>query len=144
MKINAIVQPAGFVLPVTQKLLKILIKETENNSANTPYAVAVTLNFRDPNYDSDQGGYHPVEIRLVNQGDTWCLDYATDFGYVGQVYPELEKIIDISWSQNYVWFNLTGDLSLKEGRELYRLWETNFLSYHAGGVYTISVQWEHR
>lgn len=44
MKINAIVQPAGFVLPVTQKLLKMLIKEKENNSANTPYAVAVTLN----------------------------------------------------------------------------------------------------
>ena len=112
--------------------------------ANTPPAVAVILNFRDPDYDPDRGGYHPVEIRLINQGETWCLDYVTDFGYVGQVYPELEKIIDISWSQNYVWFNLTGDLSLREGRELYRLWETNFLSYHAGGVYTISIQWEHR
>ncbi|WP_429066191.1 DUF2787 family protein [Aeromonas bestiarum] len=144
MKINAIVQPAGLVLPVTQKLLKMLIKETGNSSANTPPVVAVTLNFRDPDYDPDRGGYHPVEIRLINQGETWCFDYVTDFGYVGQVYPELEKIIDISWSQNYVWFNLTGDLSLREGRELYRLWETNFLSYHADGVYTISVQWEHR
>ncbi|GJA17012.1 DUF2787 family protein [Aeromonas caviae] len=144
MKINAIAQPAGLVLPVTQKLLKMLIKETGSRSANTPPAVAVILNFRDPDYDPDRGGYHPVEIRLINQGETWCLDYVTDFGYVGQVYPELEKIIDISWSQNYVWFNLTGDLSLREGRELYRLWETNFLSYHAGGVYTISIQWEHR
>lgn len=36
MKINAIVQSAGLVLPVTQKLLKMLIKETGSRSTNTP------------------------------------------------------------------------------------------------------------
>lgn len=32
---------------------------------------AVVLNFRDPNYSADDGGYHPVEIRLENEGDCW-------------------------------------------------------------------------
>lgn len=34
---------------------------------------AVTINFRDPNYSADDGGYHPVEIRLENEGDCWCF-----------------------------------------------------------------------
>ncbi|EPC3745670.1 DUF2787 family protein, partial [Salmonella enterica] len=97
---------------------------------------------RDPDYSAERGGYHPVEIRLVHLEDEWCLDYATDFGYVGNVYPELEKIIDISWSQGYVWHCRTGDLSPSEARALYTLWEHNFLSYHASGVFTTRVMWE--
>ncbi|XQW84541.1 DUF2787 family protein [Thalassotalea piscium] len=35
----------------------------------TPYEKAVTINFRDPNHSSDDGGHHPVEIRLEKSGD---------------------------------------------------------------------------
>ncbi|MBW9971757.1 DUF2787 domain-containing protein, partial [Escherichia coli] len=103
MNINAIIQPAGFVLPVSLQLFDMLMAEAGEMPASGRRSHAVTLNFRDPDYSAEQGGYHPVEIRLVRLGDEWCLDYATDFGYVGNVYPELEKIIDISWSQGYVW-----------------------------------------
>ena len=39
-----------------------LITEYENSEA-------VVLNFRDPTYSAENGGYHPVEIRLENDGD---------------------------------------------------------------------------
>ncbi|OAT32776.1 hypothetical protein M975_1213 [Buttiauxella brennerae ATCC 51605] len=142
MNINAVIQPAGFLLPVSLHLFELLMTEAGDIPAHKRHIPAVTLNFRDPDYSVERGGYHPVEIRLVHQEDEWCLDYATDFGYVGTVYPELEKIIDISWSQGYVWHCRTGDMSQRDARELYKLWERNFLSYHACGVYTTHVLWE--
>ena len=51
------------------------------------------------------------------------------------------SVVD-SWSQGYVWHYCTGDLPLKEVRALYSLWERNFLSYYASGVYTTRVLWE--
>lgn len=108
MNINAVIQPAGFVLPVSLQLFDMLMAEAGAIPASKHRVTAVTLNFRDPDYSAERGGYHPVEIRLVRQEDEWCLDYATNFGYVGNVYPELEKIIDISWSQGYVWHCRTG------------------------------------
>ncbi|HFI3406112.1 TPA: DUF2787 family protein [Escherichia coli] len=142
MNINAVIQPAGFMLPVSLQLYELLMAEAGEIPAHKHRITAVTFNFRDPDYSVERGGYHPVEIRLIHQGDEWCLDYATDFGYVGTVYPELEKIIDISWSQGYVWHYSTGDLPLTEVRALYSLWERNFLSYYASGVYTTRVLWE--
>lgn len=118
MNINAVIQPAGFVLPVSLQLFDMLMVEAGEKTASKHRITAVTLNFRDPNYSAERGGYHPVEIRLVHQGDEWCLDYATDFGYVGTVYPELEKIIDISWSQGYV-RRVSGD-GCRLGRALAR------------------------
>ncbi|CAD5668333.1 TPA: DUF2787 family protein [Escherichia coli] len=142
MNINAVIQPAGFVLPVSLQLYELLMTEAGEIPAHQHRVTAVTLNFRDPDYGVARGGYHPVEIRLIHQADEWCLNYATDFGYVGTVYPELEKIIDISWSQGYVWHCCTGDLPLTEARALYSLWERNFLSYYASRVYTTRVLWE--
>ncbi|MFX2628371.1 DUF2787 family protein [Enterobacter chengduensis] len=142
MNINAVIQPAGFVLPVSLQLYELLMAEAGEKPPPKHRITAVTFNFRDPDYSVERGGYHPMEIRLIHQGDEWCLDYATDFGYVGTVYPELEKIIDISWSQGYVWHCCTGDLPLTEARALYSLWERNFLSYYASGVYTMRVLWE--
>ena len=135
-------QAEGQLLPVSPWLKSQLAEMVSEQCINLEPLTALTFRFNDPNYSATQGGYHPVEIRLVHQGDEWCLDYATDFGYVGNAYPELEKIIDISWSQGYVWHCRTGDLSPSEARALYTLWERNFLSYHASGVYTTRVMWE--
>lgn len=59
----------------------------------------------------------------------------------GVVYPELEKEIDISWSQQYVFLAYVGDLPVNAGRELFELWQSNFIQYHAMNVYTITVLW---
>ena len=35
-----------------------------------------------------------------------------------------------------------GDLPVNAGRELFELWQSNFIQYHAMNVYTITVLWE--
>jgi hypothetical protein len=49
---------------------------------------SVTINFRNPNHTSDDGGYHPVEIRLENEGDGWCFCYV-DCGYMAELAKDL-------------------------------------------------------
>ena len=76
MNINAVIQPAGFVLPVSLQLFDMLMVEAGEKTASKHRITAVTLNFRDPNYSAERGGYHPVEIRLV-RGVISCLDRFT-------------------------------------------------------------------
>jgi len=38
-----------------------------------PAASALTLNFKDPSYSPEHGGYHPVEIRLERRKEYWAL-----------------------------------------------------------------------
>ncbi|HBB7292849.1 TPA: DUF2787 family protein, partial [Escherichia coli] len=54
----------------------------------------------------------------------------------------LEKEIDISWSQQYVFLAYVGDLPVNAGRELFELWQSNFIQYHGMNIYTITVLWE--
>ncbi len=61
---------------------------------------------------------------------------------MGTVYPELEKEIDISWSQQYVFLAYVGDLPVNAGRELFELWQSNFIQYHGMNIYTITVLWK--
>ncbi len=90
---------------------------------------AVTINFRDPNYSVDDGGYHPVEIRLENEGDFWRFNYITDFTYVGSGYmAELAK--DLSWCfDSGVFQNLFGTYPVEETIDIFQVWETNFVYY---------------
>ncbi|TSH83736.1 DUF2787 family protein [Pantoea sp. paga] len=52
------------------------------------------------NYSAKNGGFYQVEIRLFSRNDEWCLDCITNLIYM-VTDPELEKEIDISWSQRY-------------------------------------------
>ena len=89
-------------MPVSQELINVIFKEIGNPPPHKARIAAVSLLFKDLSYSAEKGGYHPVEIRLISRNDEWCFDYITDFSYMGVVYPELEKEIDISWSQQYV------------------------------------------
>nr|WP_250393376.1 DUF2787 family protein [Escherichia coli] len=44
--------------------------------------------------------------------------------------------------QQYVFLAHVGDLPVNAGRELFELWQSNFIQYHAMNVYTITVLWE--
>ena len=89
----------------------------------------VTINFRDPNYSADGGGYHPVEIRLENDGDGWRFCYITDFCYVGSGYmAELAKDLDFDF-QAGIFQNLFGTFPIEQAAEMYQLWEQNFIYY---------------
>lgn len=63
-------------LSLTQIIRRLLLK-------NLPPIVSngVTINFRDPSYSADAGGFHPVEIRLEYALATsmWQVCYITDF-----------------------------------------------------------------
>jgi hypothetical protein len=90
---------------------------------------SVTINFRDPNYSTDDGGYHPVEIRLENEGDGWRFCYITDFCYVGSGYmAELAKDLDFDFDKG-VLQNLFGTFPIEQAIEVFQVWESNFVYY---------------
>jgi hypothetical protein len=90
---------------------------------------AVVLNFRDPNYSANNGGYHPVEIRLENEGDVWRFCYITDFCYVGSgEMAELAKDLDFDF-QKGVFQNLFGKYPIEQAIEIFQVWESNFVYY---------------
>ena len=132
---------SGLSLPISQAFSTILKSVISLPSKIEVNHHAVILNFRDPQYTAESGGFHPVEIRLIRCNDGWQFDYLTDFSFMGAVWPELEKEMDISWSQEYVWHYLMGDLDPEEGGSLFELWQRNFIQYWKMKIYTVSVQW---
>lgn len=108
-------------------------------------ASAVTINFRDPNYSAERGGFHPVEVRLekeVNEehGDQWRICYITDFSFVGVGYmAELTKELDFDFD-NGIFQHLMGVTPIEQAREIYQVWEQNFLAYSLGiKAYQVNV-----
>lgn len=101
----------------------------------------IVLNFRDPNYNAEKGGYHPVEIMLSKRDEQWNVCYITDFCFVGQgPFAELAKCLDFDVSQN-LFQDLMGFHPLKAAHSLYKTWEQNFLCYlHQCEVYEITAK----
>ena len=83
-------QQNGYPVAISQQLVAIIDKEIEACDVDT--SEGVILNFRDPDYSAESGGYHPVEICVDAQGR---IQYITDFAYYGQgPYAELDKELD--------------------------------------------------
>ncbi|ABO23125.1 DUF2787 domain-containing protein [Shewanella loihica] len=99
----------------------------------------VTLNYRDPDYSAESGGYHPVEINLYRSGDQWQLNYFTDFAYCGGPFPELEKEMDVLFLQKEVYSCFYGKSHLREVDGLVQLLVQNFCSYVDMEVYQVQV-----
>ena len=101
---------------------------------------SITINFRDPNYSAEDGGFHPVEIRLEKHGDTWQFCYITDFTYVGiGPFAELAKDLDFDF-QAGVFQNLHGLFPIEVALDFYQIWEGNFLHYwQALKAFTIQI-----
>ena len=74
------VQHKNYALPVSKRFTNAI---SAFLTKHTITGNNVTINFRDPNYSAENGGFHPVEIRLEKHGVTWQLCYITDFTYVG-------------------------------------------------------------
>lgn len=121
-------------LPLSPALIALL--KAEISKANLPAGDGLILNFRDPNYSVETGGFHPVEIAINGEGK---LLYITDFAYVGDGYcAELAKELDFDFS--YGLFQQFGrDYPIREGAELFQLWQENFCLYYQSGVFQVSV-----
>jgi hypothetical protein len=128
MKINTEQCP----LPITKNLTNIIHKEIFNSGLDADKGLI--LNFRDPDYSAETGGFHPVEI-MINNGE---ISYITDFAYVGLQFPELVKEIDFDFSAG-IFGHMGRDHPIEMGTELYQIWEDNFVEYHRMGVYQVTV-----
>lgn len=130
MKINSNNCP----YPVGRALIRILEKEISKTII--PDGVAVTLNFRDPDYSAERGGFHPVEIRLDADGS---ISYITDFSIVGPPpYSELAKEIDFDFGQK-VFQHFDRTCPIEAGAELWRIWCSNFCSYYQMEIFEVTV-----
>ncbi|MAD44306.1 DUF2787 family protein [Alteromonas australica] len=116
----------GLALPVSTKFVHEIDNLLRNNQQHSE---AVTLNFRDPNYCAKRGGFHPVEIRLEQRDNMWHICYITDFAYIGSgPYAELTKELDFDF-QSGVFQNLFGVFPIEQAKDMYQIWEGNFLYY---------------
>ncbi|MDY7831799.1 DUF2787 family protein [Aeromonas caviae] len=133
----------GLSLPVSRQLAVCLTDLLNGHHPAWPQARAVTMNFRDPGYGPENGGFHPVEIRLQRRGNLWSLVYITDFSYVGMGdYAELAKEVDFDFASQQGLVAYAHVVPLSELGEFYELWEGNFLTYLSLGVYTLTVATE--
>lgn len=132
------IQYEGLALPVSSTLVNHLIellKDHDQSNSRT-----VTINFRDPDYSAEKGGYHPVEIMLFRKGDIWHFAYITDFKYVGQGQDvELAKDLDFDF-QAGVFQTLYGYYRTEEGLDIYPVWEVNFICYFKIGAFDVKIR----
>ncbi|EKO3564786.1 DUF2787 domain-containing protein [Vibrio metschnikovii] len=125
------------LLPVSVDLQDALNRVISESGKWSSMSQSVVINFRDLSYSSENGGWHPVEIRLVRLYDQWIFDYITDFAYCGGPYPELVKEVDFNFSSGTASFSYVQELPItnSEVMEFYSIWESNFLSYVEMGVF---------
>ena len=125
---------------ISEQLLDILKNEVQKTGERPEQLDDVVFSFRDENYSAESGGYHPVEIHLVNNKGLWCFDYITDFTYVGCGQDaELTKEIDFDFSSGIGFQLYSGDDDLNYLAELYEVWENNFISYFESGVFKTKI-----
>ncbi|GAK85917.1 hypothetical protein JCM19238_3507 [Vibrio ponticus] len=86
------------LLPVTVDLQSKLEQIVNEQHLPIETTKALTFNFRDTSYSAEDGGWHPVEIRIEQENGQWHFCYITDFSYVGDPYPELAKEVDFDFS----------------------------------------------
>lgn len=127
-------------LPVCQALQAILCQEAALTDIDPARCAQLTFNFRNPGYSAEQGGVHPVEIRLIRGLNGWQFDYVTDFSYQGLGQDaELCKELDFNFLDDEYTLQGWGSLQLAEACELFALWQTNFISYYRMACFTATV-----
>ncbi len=97
----------------------------------------VTIIYRDGDYTPEGGGFHPVEFSFRRDG---TLLYATDFCYVGcPPMCDLCKCLDFDFSLA-TFRNFDMEHPINEGREVFQLFQSNFIAYHGINAYTATVE----
>ncbi|WP_371374873.1 DUF2787 family protein [Thalassotalea aquiviva] len=97
-------------------------------------AKRITLNFLDPGYCAQTGGYHPVNVGLVKNMNEWRLVSISDYAYQDSS-NDLVKEIEICFTTNKAYSMFTGWLDSGDSQELLSMLINNFVEYYAMGVY---------
>ena len=117
-------------LSISPQLQTVLIDHINTKASDS--VTAITLNFRDTSYSAEAGGFHPVEIAMQKDSEQrWSILYITDFAYMGNVYPELERNVDFDIENGQAFIAPLGWQSCHSEQMVgfYALWERNFLAY---------------
>ena len=129
MKLDS--NPALYPFVLAPRLVNLLDGLLEDKSAE-----ALCINFRDPNYSAEEGGFHPVEIHVAENG---VLETVTDFAYFGMP-PFQELGIELDWSFVDGYFRQFDSMyDLEASQALFHLWAENFAAYYASGVYQVEI-----
>lgn len=121
--------------PLDRRLRHLL--EEKLTEAGIATETGGILSFRDPDFTPESGGFHPVEIAVGPGGQ---IEYVTDFAYMGRPpFCELVKEIDFDFSLGILQ-HFGVRFPIRRGRDLFRLWEENFIAYHAQGAYSVTIE----
>ncbi|MBS4052441.1 MAG: DUF2787 family protein [Methylomonas sp.] len=128
------IQSTGYPLPVSDQLVAIIQQHFDSRICDA--SAGFILNFRDPDYSAESGGYHPVEIAVDEEGR---ILYITDFAYYGSgPYAELDKEIDFDFGYK-VFQQMGREFPIARGAELFELWQANFCEYVSRQVFNVSA-----
>ena len=128
------IQSTGYPLLVSDQLVAIIQQHFDSILCDA--SAGFILNFRDPDYSAESGGYHPVEIAVDEEGR---ILYITDFAYYGSgPYAELDKEIDFDFGYK-VFQQMGREFPIARGAELFELWQANFCEYVSRQVFNVSA-----
>ncbi|MGN5042454.1 DUF2787 domain-containing protein [Aeromonas sp. 3P] len=131
---------AGMALPISPELPDLLRRVAREQQLDLTNLSTLTLNFRSPGYSPETGGVHPVEQRLIRGLHGWVFDYITDFSYQGLGHDaELCKEIDFNFLDGEHTMLGWGPLRLAEARELFDIWQSNFIAYCRLECFSVTV-----
>ena len=124
-----------YALPMETAFAELLTSELAQTTTSNDASITV-LNFRDPDYSAQHGGYHPVEIGVGMDGG---IIYITEFSFVGGGgMAELAKEIDFDFLSG-VFQHFDRVHPIEAGIELFEIWQQNFCHYAKSGIYDVSV-----
>lgn len=128
----------GLPVAVAQAFTNILSTEIEKAQLSEDVS-DVILNFRYPTYSAEKGGFTPVEVRSIRQGNEWHLDYVTEFTYVGMG-PYAELVTDLNFDFGCQAFTcMYGNIPKQELNDAFKFWARNFTAYYLDDIYEVSV-----
>jgi len=140
---NIPISTDGLPLPVSEQLIEVLNRALALASPNVELITdldSITYNLRDPNYSTNLGGFHPVEIRLSRHDLEFQFDYITDFSFVGSGWDtELAKEVDFDFQAGLCEIRYLQPMPLNEASDFFDMFQRNLLSYLDMGVFNIEV-----
>jgi len=120
--------------PLDKRFINLL--QHEISTAGVLGNSGAVASFRDPEYGCATGGYHPVEIAVSKDGH---IQYITDFALYGAPpHVELAKEIDFDFETG-TFRHMAREFPIRRGRDLYEVWEENFIIFYQKGVYRIEI-----
>ena len=89
----------------------------------------ITFNYRDSSYE--------IALQKDQENNRWSLLYITDFCYYGHPFAELCKDLDFDFeTESFVCvYSCPRPMSQPSVKEVYNLWQENFLSYLEFGAF---------